>query len=186
MAKVNLTARSAMVNAISSALDGVSATGSLMTDIANTAHKHYKGEDIPKEDIDSIVDQVASAQKWNAAARVARKSEVRVILRACAALPKYLKALSEKMDSFTWHDAMKLARQVNKGATIPAAVAFVKNGKASSHTSVNPKDRAIGALSTLFDNVKGERRDTVRKAIKMLRDAGIVKVTPKLAEKVGL
>lgn len=186
MSKVNFTARTAMVNAISTALDGVGSTGALMTDIADTARKHYKGEEIPKDDVESIASSVAESQGWNAAARIARTSEIRVILRACAKLPAYLKAATEKMDSFTWHDAMKLARRVNAGDSIPAAVAFVRGTKKAPHTSVNPKGRAVGALSLLFDSVKGERRDTVRKALKMLRDAGIVNVSPALAEKVGL
>lgn len=187
MSKVNITARSAMVSAISSALDDVGATGSLMCGIADTARKHYKGEDIPADDVSAIAEQVAAAQKWNAISRQSRISEVRVILRACAKLPQYLKALGERMDKYTWHDSMKLARRVNKGDSIAAACAFVKSGKGGdSHTSVNPKGRAAGALSQLFDHVKGARRDTVRKAVKMLRDEGIIVVSPKLAEKLGL
>lgn len=184
--KANITGRTAVANAISNALSTVGTTGSLMLDIASTANKHFK-DGVSKEDQDAITQSVSAAQGWKGKTAVSRTSEVRVILRACAKLPQYLKALREKMDSVTWHDAMKLARRINAGDKVSAAVAFVKDNKnAGSDSKPNPKGRALSAILTLYKAVHGENRDVVRKALRMLKDAGVIKVSPEQAERVGL
>jgi len=184
--KANITGRTAVANAISSALYSVQSNGILMVEIASTANRHFKGEEIPADDITAIANNVGDSQGWKGKTLTARVSEVRVILRACDKLPKYLEAMKKAVGDYSWHDAMKLARRANKGDSVAAAVAFVKNNKVTSQSSVNPQGRAAGALSQLYGSVKGERRDAVRKAIKMLKDAGVIKVSDAMAEKVGL
>ncbi len=180
-----INARSAVAAALSSALTEVSKTGNLMLTVANKAIQQYKGEEIPKDDIESIANTVNDKQGWTGKVGESRMSEVRVILRAYAKLPKYLEALAKSMDTFSWHDALKLARCVNGDKSVAEAIAFVKSGKGGTGTA-NPKGRAVQSLVALFESVKGERRDTVRKVLKQLRDAGIVTIGEKSAEKVGL
>lgn len=183
---LSATARSAVIRAYSDALDTHEKGGSLVTHVCDVARSYLKGEPMQEADRDAISASIVKNRGWKARVAVSRKSEIVAVLKTYAVLPAAVKALVERADSATWHDAISLARQLAKGKTQAQSVAFVKaakDGKKNAGSTGNPAGRAAGAMSALYDAVKGDKRDAVIKAMRLLTNAGVLKLTGKVAEK---
>ena len=124
-----------------------------------------KGEEIPEDDRKAIVSDIARAKGWTGKSAKSRKSECNVILKAYAKLGEAIKAFSKKAKRMQWHDAMKLARQLNKGATIQKAVSFAM--KKNPGNTVSPEGRIAAGLKALVE-AKPRKRDAVVKAAELL------------------
>lgn len=146
--QLSTTARSAIVSSFVDALSANESTGSLVTQVCDTARKYLKGEDMNDEDRSAIVSDIAKARGWKGASMKSRTSEVNVVLKAYSTLPEAIDAYRAKAKSCQWHDSMKLARRLNAGDSITQAVkaAFTKGQSAKS----TPSGRVAGALKAWF------------------------------------
>lgn len=178
---LNSTARNAIVAAFCDALDTKAQSGSLVTQVCDTARKYASGEAISNDDRASIAQDIGRKRGWKPASFKSRASEVNVILRAYHALPEAIKLLRKETTSCEWHDAMKLARRLNAGDTVSKAVAFAKRRK--SKGDGNPIGRLAGALASAFEHVSGAKRRALVTAARALTEAGVLKFTGKNAEK---
>ncbi len=118
------------------------------------------------EDRDAIKDDIAKARGWKGDSIKARTSEVNVVLKAYASLPEAIEAFKAKSPKCQWHDSMKLARLINKGATIKDAVkqALTKKEGASSTVS----GRTAGALKAWYKEANASKREAIIKAAELL------------------
>lgn len=145
---LSTTARSAIVSSFVDALSQNESTGSLVTQVCDTARKYLKGAAISDEDRSAIVSDIAKARGWKGPSLRSRASEVNVVLKAYNKLPEAIEAYRAKAKRVQWHDSMKLARRLNAGDTIAQAVraAFTK----SDSRQVAPSGRVAGALKAWF------------------------------------
>lgn len=183
---LGVTARTAIVNAVSAAYTGLGKTGALPIDAAKVAARHMT--EYSKDTADAVADAVSRAQGWKGKTADSRKSEIRVLLKASHKLPEFHTACV-KLGSMNWHDTMALARWINKDETQSECVSLMRDrlaGKGTPGTTVTPQGRALSAMLSLYKETKGERRDAVRKALRMLRDARVFNVSAAQAEKAGL
>lgn len=160
------TARSAIVSSFVEALTTNESTGSLVTQVCDTAHKYLKGADMSDDDRKAIVADITKAKGWKGASVKARSSECNVVLRAYAKLPEAIQAYRNKARRVQWHDSMKLARRLNAGDSIAAAVrsAFTTGTQSKKST---PSGRVAGALKAWFKSVPA-KRDAILKAAALL------------------
>lgn len=159
------TARSAIVSSFVQALSANESTGSLVTQVCDVARKYLKGADMSDEDRSAIVADISKARGWKGASAKSRTSEVNVVLRAYSTLPEAIDAFRTKAKRCQWHDSMKLARRINAGDSIAAAVkaAFTK-GESSKGT---PSGRTAGALKAWY-KAEPRKRDAILKAAELL------------------
>jgi hypothetical protein len=172
---LSTSARSAIVSTFVDALNAAENTGSLVTQVCDTANKYTKGETIGDEDMSAIVGSIAKERGWKGPALKSRTSEVRVVLRASGQLPEAIKALSTKAGKCDWHASMKLARCINKGMAIPKAVKLCMATKEQSAKST-PQGRTAGALKAWFKIAKADKKAAILEAAKVLNIALGVKV----------
>lgn len=165
MATLSTTARSAIVSSYVKALDAHETSGSLVTQVCETAMRYMKGEEIPEEDRKAIIADIASAKGWKGASAKSRMSECNVVLRAYAKLNDAAEAFRAKAKRMQWHDVMKLARRLNAGDSVQKAVSFAM--RKGSGTVVPPSGRVASALKAW---AKDEPRkiDSIRKAAAIL------------------
>lgn len=168
MSNLNTTARSAIVSAINSAMESHENSGSLVTQMCDVANKHTKGESLSKDDVDSIVESVASKRGWQDKTLKSRSSEIRVVLKASATLPEAIRLMIKDSKRCDWHVAMKLARRINKGESPRDAVNLLLEGSEGETKKINPAGKAAGALSFWYKHAKGDKRDAILKAAKLL------------------
>lgn len=163
---LSTSARSAIVSTFVTALTANESTGSLVTQVCDVARKYLKGEPMLDEDRKSITDDIAKARGWKGDSVKARTSEVNVVLKAYASLPEAIEAFRTKSSKCQWHDGMKLARLINKGATVKDAVkeALVKKESAGSTAS----GRTAGALKAWYKEANGAKREAIIKAAELL------------------
>jgi len=109
--------------AIAKVFDTVENNGSVITQCVTSAKSVYRGAEIPTVDLAYIADNVARIRSWTPTSINARKSEVRKILRAYRELPEAIEKFRKKSPTFTWHQAVKLARLLGQHSTINKAVA---------------------------------------------------------------
>lgn len=166
---LSTAARSAIVSSYVKALDAHMTSGSLVTQVCETAMRYMKGEEIPEDDRKAIVSDIARAKGWTGKSAKSRMSECNVILKAYAKLGEAIEAFSTKAKRMQWHDAMKLARQLNKGATIQKAVSFAMKKKPGSTST--PKGRVAGALKAWYtsEDVTAKEKAMIAEAVKALR-----------------
>lgn len=148
MTTLTATARSAIVSSFVDALATNESTGSLVTQVCDVARKYTKGADISDEDRSAIVSDIAKARGWGKNVLKQRASEVNVVLKAHASLPEAIDAFRTKAKRCQWHDSMKLARRLNAGDSISAAVRAAFTTKPGG--DVSPSGRAAGALKAWF------------------------------------
>jgi len=160
------TARSAIVSSFVEALTTNESTGSLVTQVCDTARKYLKGSEIPEEDRRAIVSDIARAKGWKGSSVKPRTSECNVILRAYSALPEAIEAYHKKAKRVQWHDSMKLARRINAGDSVSAAVraAFATGTQSKKST---PSGRVAGALKAWFKD-SPNKREAILKAADIL------------------
>lgn len=169
MATLSTTARSAIVSSYVKALDAHETSGSLVTQVCDTAMRYMKGEEISEDDRKAIVSDIARAKGWKGASAKSRMSECNVILRAYAKLNDAAEAFRAKTKRVQWHDVMKLARRLNAGDTVQKAVAFAMR-KGSGSTST-PKGRVAAALKAWYksEDVTAKEKAMIAEAVEVLR-----------------
>lgn len=134
--------RRRIATAFCSALDNVSNTGSIVTQVCDVARSIMRGKPIPDADMDSIIADIAAARKWKGPALKVRSSEARTVLATYAELPEAIKAAQDK-GACNWHFALKMARLIKRGKSATAAVSAAR--KASTRAEV-PIEGRIAAL----------------------------------------
>ena len=146
-------------------------SGSLVIQTCETAHKYAKGAALLDDDVTNITNSVASIKGWSGASARSRISECKVVLRAYAKLPEAVREFTKKnTGKCQWHDSMKLARRINEGDSVGAAVKFVMDSTKTGNNT-NPKGRAAGALKAWFKHAactKAEKA-AITQCVKLLR-----------------
>lgn len=166
------TSKSAIVSAFVHAMTTVDSTGSLVTQVCNVARKHG-ADQLTKPDQDLIIQDIASQRGWGENVIRQRSSEVRTILKSCAALPEAIELLTKKAGSCNWHSAMKLARRVVAGDSIKQAVATVFEKGASEPKAAHPAGRVAAGLKAWFKQSKSDKRAVIVKATQLLSTIGL-------------
>lgn len=157
------TAISAIAASFVDALSTNESTGSLVTQVCDTARKYLRGEPITDDNRADIVTKIASARGWKKNVLKQRSSEVNVVLKAYDQLPEAIKLLATRNNGRAqWHDSMKLARRINAGDTVQKAVAFaLKPGRSSQST---PSGRVAGALKAWWNDAPRKRAEIIKAA----------------------
>jgi hypothetical protein len=164
---LNTQARSAIVASFCNALDTAENTGSLVTQVCNTAHKFLHGAEITKDDSDNIVADIARARGWKDAVLRTRSSEVRTVLSSYTQLSEAIEAYTARAHKCDWHTGIKLARRLKSGDSIKQAVAnaFAKSTQSAKST---PQGRTAGALKAWFKDARSDKRTAILKAAEIL------------------
>ncbi len=134
-------------NAIASAIDGAITTSQtigaeLVTQCVTVCQKFYRGKEIPKDDREAILDTLAVMRGWSDKSAKSRKSEARALLQFYPMLLELVAGFRKKNGgNCTWHDVVKLAREVGKHSgkrRVTSAVnALIERSEA---TAVKPGD----------------------------------------------
>lgn len=147
MSKVNGTGRAAIARVMSDAYDNVANIGrNVVQTICSAVEKVYRGADIPKEDCDAIVDELATLRGWDEKSAKVRKSEARAILSVYSELPNAAAKLADKGKG-NWKDAVNLARKLRDGSSTKDAIAALT--AAPKHDAKSKKKRAAMLLKSL-------------------------------------
>jgi hypothetical protein len=145
--------RRRIATAFCSALDNVSNTGSIVTQVCNVARSIMRGKPIPDADMDSIIADIADARKWKGPAKKVRESEARTVLATYAELPEAIKAAQDK-GACNWHFALKMARLIKRGKSATAAVNAARK---KSNKPVNWEGRVAAVLKAFVEAVPRKR-----------------------------
>lgn len=160
---LSTTALSAIASSFVDALSTNESTGSLVTQVCDTARKYLRGEAMTDDDRADIVARIARARGWKKNVLKQRSSEVNVVLKAYDRLPEGIKLLSTRNSGRAqWHDSMKIARRLNAGDSIQKAVAFAL--KKGSGVAVNPAGRVAGALKAWWNDAPRKRAEIIKAA----------------------
>lgn len=160
-------ARSAIVSSFVTALSANESTGSLVTQVCETAQRYMKGNEIPADDRAAITADIAKARGWKGASAKARISECNIVLRAYAELPEYSEAFKTRAKKCQWHDSLKLARRINAGDSMQKAVAFAM--KSGSDKKGTPKGRITRALKTYYTaSARSAKREAILRAAELM------------------
>ncbi len=166
---LSTTARSAIASAYVNALSANENTGSLLTQVCEVGARYTKGSKMADEDIAAISADVSRAKGWKGATAQSRVSEVKIMLRSLHVLPDAVEAYRERAKGrgFTWHDGMKMARKLAKGASVPMAVraAFESNKGGERGT---PEGHVAGALKRWFKVATPKKREAILSAASTL------------------
>ncbi len=165
--KITASVHNKIVSALSNSYASYETGGSLVTQVCDVAMAALKGEEIPHDARKLIIADVAAARGWKDKALKSRSSEVNVVLKAYATLGEAVKAFTKRNSGkCQWHDTMKLARRINAGDSVNAAVtaAFTKG----TSKPANPAGRVAGALKAWYAASKGEKRARILKAAELL------------------
>lgn len=135
--------------AVAKVYDSVENSGNVVTQCVTAAMRVYRGNAIPKLDLAYIADNVARIRAWTATSLKQRKSEVRIVLRAYDRLPEAITKYTAKSESFTWHDAIKLARCLGREPAVNVAVALALSKNAAK--IVTPVMRVGAAISRIMN-----------------------------------
>lgn len=163
---LNHSARTAIVSSFVNALSANESTGSLLTQVCDTARKHLKGAEISTEDQDSITKDIAAAKGWKGDSARSRMSECRVVLKSYTQLGEAISTYTAKAKTCQWHDGMKLARRINKGDSVSQAVKFALEKKDASKVSAS--GRTAGALKAWYKTAKADKQAAILKAADLL------------------
>ncbi len=142
---------SKVASTIAKVFDTVSKQGNIITQCVTSVKAVYRGADVPVTDERFIADNVARIRGWSAASASARKSEVRKIVRNYLTIPEAVEMYVKKHGGLSWHQAMQLATQLNKGLTCRQAV-LAMTTKAEVPKVAAPKQ--IAALLTRISNIE--------------------------------
>jgi (2Fe-2S) ferredoxin len=166
---LNQTARTAIVATFVSALESAENTGSLVTQVCDMAAKHLKGEEIEKDDLESLVTDISKARGWKEKALKARSSEVRIVLKSYIELPEAVVAYKAKAKRCDWHTMLKLARRLVAGDSIKTAVAAcLETSVGSPSSKVKPSGRVAGALAAWYKDATPDKQKAIVKAAALL------------------
>lgn len=146
--QVNDSGRLAIAQVMHEALDSVANIGrNVVTTICGAVRKVYKGAEIPKDEQDAIVNELALRRGWSDAEARVRKSEARAILCTYAELPGAAAKLAAKGKG-NWKDAVSLARKLRNGDSTTAAIAALTAEGTSKKRS--PKAQAALLLKRVL------------------------------------
>lgn len=164
--KVNKGA-SKVASTIAKVFDTVSKQGNIITQCVTSVKAVYRGAEVPAMDERYIADAVARTRGWSPASAAARKSEVRKIVRNYLTIPEAVQLYAKKHAGLTWHQAMGLLTQLNKGLT-PRKAVLAMSVKAEA--AVVPAPKQIAALLTRISNVetRSQRIIKFRKDLSLL------------------
>jgi hypothetical protein len=166
-------AKSAIAATFADALTKRDTSGSLVTQTCETARKYAKGATLLDTDVDSVANDVASIKGWSGASARSRISECKVVLRAYNKLPEAVSEFTKKnAGKCQWHDSMKLARKLNEGLSVNAAIQWIADNAGGNKAL--PKARVAGALKAWIkhaDCTKAEK-SAIKEACKTLRIEG--------------
>lgn len=154
--KISMTASAKQ---FSDALKGLSQMN-IVTQCVKACRAHFLGDTPPKEDVADFANKVAEYRGWSEKSANARKSEVRKVVRNYTRMESACKAVASKADTFTWHNAIKVARILNKNPKLSDAAvvkAFFESAPANHRT---PKQKAMKALET-FMGISTTAQDVV-------------------------
>lgn len=163
---LSTTARSAIVSSFVDALSANESTGSLVTQVCDTARKYLKGSEFMDEDRKAVISDIAKARGWKPNVMKQRTSEVNVVLKAYASLPEAIEAFKRKSSKCQWHDSMKLARRINAGDTVAQAVKAAFTQKEANKATAS--GRTAGALKAWFKEANATKREAILKAAELL------------------
>lgn len=163
------TGRDAIVAALATAYDAAANIGSKIGEACGVARSVYKGADVPKEDADYIVDQLAESRGWSGDVAKVRKSEARKVISVYSTLPEGIATLREKNGGCNWRDALKLATclKQNGGKLRPALAAF-RDGGNERGGKKNITGRVATALKRWYEKANGDKRRDILKAAELL------------------
>jgi hypothetical protein len=102
-----------VITALSDAIGGVYDQTSIVTQVCNACSSYFNGADASKAQVNEIAQGVAEQRNWSEKSAKPRKSEVRAIVRAYRRLPNVCQTIAAEAESFTWHNAVKVARLIN-------------------------------------------------------------------------
>jgi len=166
----------AAAKVVSDAIGNATNQVSIVTQCVNACRSHFGGDVPLKEDCADFANKVAEYRGWSEASAKARKSEVRKVVRNYGRLDSACKAVAKASESFTWHNAVKVARLLNKmpKASDTAIVrAYFESPPSNAQT---PTEKSMRLIKN-FINVKGRKSADVialRTAVeKVCADRGI-------------
>lgn len=146
------------VREFADAMTGAHDQSNIVTQCVNACSKHFQGDAPDAKSVKEFADGVAEIREWSESSAKARKSEVRNIVREYVRLPSAVKAIRDdkRCDSFTWHNAVKVARLCKSHKTDSAVVkAYFETKPSKSATPVTKINKALEvALSTTTTSPK--------------------------------
>lgn len=163
---LSTSARSAIASAYVAGLNATENTGSLLHTVCEVGARFLKGSKMADEDVTAISADVTRAKGWKGASAQSRTSEVRIMLRSLHVLPDALESYRERAKACTWHDGMKLARKLAKGASVKQAVAAAF--KAGNGPKGTPEGRTAGALKGWYKVATPKKREAILTAASTL------------------
>lgn len=142
--KVNKTAANAIANALDHAMTQAANTGDFVTQCVSAARKYYNGKAIPDADMLATLDVLQNKRGWSEKSAPVRRSEAQALLREYATITEAVNAYKKKHGGCTWHNVIRLARELgkHKGKTrITRSVnTLAKTSKQVAPNSVTRKD----------------------------------------------
>lgn len=144
--------RDRVARVFAKAYDAVETAGNVVTQVCNAALAVFKGQPIPKADMDYIISEIARERKWSDASARTRGSEIRSILSVYNRLDDAIAMFKKKADGFTWHNAVWLARHLKNEPNTKKAVANALNNSGGSKRVQTPAQKlgmAIGIITKL-------------------------------------
>ena len=94
---------------------------------------------------------MARIQRWTPKSAGPRKSEVRKMVRNYRTIPEALQVFAKRNGGVSWHEAMKLLTQLNKGLTIRQAVTACFATAVAANV---PAPKVLAALLTRISNIE--------------------------------
>ena len=144
-------------------------TGDLLLTVCTKAQSVFKGEPIVKAAAIRIASSICKAMGWKAAQTVKnRQSEMVAVLGNYVELQQASEKYRKTADAFSFHNAITLARLLNKGKTVTQAVTALKanaKGPVAPKTRGESKAKVAVACNTILklphltNAMKGELRD---------------------------
>ena len=161
------TGANEVATAVATALAEIDNSANIVEQCVASAMELYDGLEVPPQDLTYITDRVATIRKWSGSSLKVRKSEVRAIVRAYFELPDAMARYRKKCATFTWHEAVDLARALaNNNWSIPSAVAqCLSKNKKKKQSNADPLKafrrhvRAIQDIRTTRRNIIAFRKD---------------------------
>lgn len=138
-------------SAISDVYGSLAKSGNVVTQVCKTCNTVFGGKPATKAELKHVAESVARLQGWSDKSSGPRKSEVRKIVRNYIALPEAVTMVKAKSDTFSWHDAMRLATQLNNDAyNVRQAVnAFHSRKPKDKPTALKQLERALGRVMAI-------------------------------------
>lgn len=131
--------------AIANVYGSLAKSGNIVTQVCKTCATVFKGKHATKAELAHVAENVARLQGWSDKSAGPRKSEVRKIVRNYLAIPEAFELVKAKTDTFSWHDAMRLATQLNNDdhTTRQAVNAYFKGSAKAKPTAMKQLEAAL-------------------------------------------